>query len=161
MQKKALILVSPLSVTSRNFEDQGSGYPLRVSKVTLQWTGPVKILPKGQLESNLGTPPRCPTLFRNPAMDTFCPTEPQCPRKDNLILQRLYNWAKSSFLAHFQSNPCTSVNSYYSTLVAQFKKYFIQDFGIFSCFATADIGKLGKILPEYSYLVHLFLLQIC
>ena len=35
------------------FEDQGSGYPLRVSKVTLKWTGPVKILPKGELESNL------------------------------------------------------------------------------------------------------------
>ena len=35
------------------FEDQGSGYPLRVSKVTLKWTDPVKILTKGQLESNL------------------------------------------------------------------------------------------------------------
>ena len=35
------------------FEDQGSVYPLRVSKVTLKWTGPVKILTKGQLESNL------------------------------------------------------------------------------------------------------------
>ena len=36
----------------RIFEGQGSGYPLRVSKVTLKWTGPVKILPKGLLESN-------------------------------------------------------------------------------------------------------------
>ena len=34
------------------FEDQGSGYPLKVSKVTL-WTGPVKILTKGPLGSNL------------------------------------------------------------------------------------------------------------
>ena len=33
--KKALNLVSPLSVTSQNFKDQGSGYPLRVSKVTI------------------------------------------------------------------------------------------------------------------------------
>ena len=46
--KKSLSLVSP-----RFFEDQGSWYPLRVSKVTLYWTGPVKILPKGQLESNI------------------------------------------------------------------------------------------------------------
>ena len=28
----------------RTFEDQGSGYPLRVPNVTLKWTGPVKIL---------------------------------------------------------------------------------------------------------------------
>ena len=41
----------------RIFQDQGSGYPLLVFKVTLYWTAPVKILPKGQLESNLiGTP---------------------------------------------------------------------------------------------------------
>ena len=32
---------------------QGSKYPLRVSLVTLKWTDPAKILPKGQLESNL------------------------------------------------------------------------------------------------------------
>ena len=37
----------------RIFEDQGSGYPLRVSKVTLKWTGPVQIFTKGQLGSNL------------------------------------------------------------------------------------------------------------
>ena len=37
----------------RIFEDQGSGYPLRVSKVTLKWTGPVKILTMGQLGSSL------------------------------------------------------------------------------------------------------------
>ena len=37
------------------FEDQGSGYPLMVSKVTLKRTDPVKILTKGQLESNLMT----------------------------------------------------------------------------------------------------------
>ena len=35
------------------FEDQGSGYSLGVSKVTLRWTGSVKILTKGQLGSNL------------------------------------------------------------------------------------------------------------
>ena len=35
------------------FEDQGSGYPLRVSKVTLKWTDPVIILTKDQLKSNL------------------------------------------------------------------------------------------------------------
>ena len=35
------------------FEDHDSGYPLRVSKVILKWTGPIKILPKGYLESNL------------------------------------------------------------------------------------------------------------
>ena len=35
------------------FEDQGSGYPLRVYKVTLKWTGTVKSLTKGQLESSL------------------------------------------------------------------------------------------------------------
>ena len=37
----------------RIFEDQGSGYSLRVYKITLKWTGPVKILTKGQLGSNL------------------------------------------------------------------------------------------------------------
>ena len=52
--KKRLDLKSPLSLSLPGiFEDQGSGYPLRVCKVTLKWTGPVKILPKGQLESNL------------------------------------------------------------------------------------------------------------
>ena len=35
-----------------------------------------------------GTPPRCNTLSRNPAMDTFCPSEPFCPREDTLILTR-------------------------------------------------------------------------
>ena len=35
------------------FEDQGSGYPLRVFKIALKWTGPVKMLTKGQLGSNL------------------------------------------------------------------------------------------------------------
>ena len=35
------------------FEDQDYDYPLRVSKSTLKWTGPVEILPKYQLESNL------------------------------------------------------------------------------------------------------------
>ena len=34
-------------------EDQGSGNQLRVSKVTLIWNGPFKILTKGQLGSNL------------------------------------------------------------------------------------------------------------
>ena len=28
----------------RTFEDQGSGYPLRVPNVTLKWTSPVKML---------------------------------------------------------------------------------------------------------------------
>ena len=37
----------------RLFEDQGSGYPLRVYKITLKWTGPVKILTKDQLGSHL------------------------------------------------------------------------------------------------------------
>ena len=45
----------------RIFEDQGSGYPLRVSKVTLKWTGSVKILTKGQLGGNLSL-----TLHRPP-----------------------------------------------------------------------------------------------
>ena len=31
----------------------GAGYPLRLYKITLKWTGPDKILTKGQLESNL------------------------------------------------------------------------------------------------------------
>ena len=52
-RKKALNLESPLSGTPRIFEDNDSGYPLRVSIVTLKWTGPVKILTKGQLKSNL------------------------------------------------------------------------------------------------------------
>ena len=57
--KKALKLNSPCSFPSlpslpKIFEDQGSGYPLRVSKVTLKWTGPVQIFPKGQLGSKLG-----------------------------------------------------------------------------------------------------------
>ena len=42
------------------FENQGSGDPLRVSKVTLKWTGPVKILTKGQLGSNLIFNPMIP-----------------------------------------------------------------------------------------------------
>ena len=37
----------------RIFEDQCSGYPLRVSKVTLKWTCPVKILTMGQIGSSL------------------------------------------------------------------------------------------------------------
>ena len=37
----------------RIFEGQGSGYPPRVSKVNLKWTGSVKVLTKGQLGSNL------------------------------------------------------------------------------------------------------------
>ena len=37
----------------RTFEDQGSGYPLRVAKVTLKWTGPVKMLTIGHLGSSL------------------------------------------------------------------------------------------------------------
>ena len=39
-----------------------SGYPLTVYKVTLKWTGPVNILTKGQLESNL----------MNPFLGCFC-----------------------------------------------------------------------------------------
>ena len=35
------------------FGDQGSGYPLSISKVTLKWTVPVKILTMGQLVSRL------------------------------------------------------------------------------------------------------------
>ena len=35
------------------FEGQDSGYLLRVSKVTLKWTGPVKNFTKCQLGSNL------------------------------------------------------------------------------------------------------------
>ena len=37
----------------RIFKDQGSGYLLRVSKGTLKWTGPVKLLSSGQLGTNL------------------------------------------------------------------------------------------------------------
>ena len=35
------------------------------------------------------TPCKRPTLSRNPAMDTSCPTEPVRPREDTLILPRL------------------------------------------------------------------------
>ena len=61
------------------FEDQGSGYPLRVSKVTLKWTDPVRILTKGQLESNLSSP--LPTTylltyyFPNNLLLSFLPTK--------------------------------------------------------------------------------------
>lgn len=44
-----MFLISP----PRIFKDQGSGYLLRVSKGTLKWTGPVKLLSIGQLGSNL------------------------------------------------------------------------------------------------------------
>ena len=37
----------------RIFEDQGSGYLLRVSKVTLKWTGAAIFLTMGQLGSSL------------------------------------------------------------------------------------------------------------
>ena len=37
----------------RIFEEKGSGYPLRVYKITLKWTGHDKILTKDQLGSNL------------------------------------------------------------------------------------------------------------
>ena len=47
------------------------------------------ILRQGDFLHTLYTPLGCPTLSRNPAMDTFCPTEPLCPREDTLILQRL------------------------------------------------------------------------
>ena len=50
---KKQALVTALDITSSSVEDQGSGYPLRVSKVTLKWTGPVKILSKGQLVRDL------------------------------------------------------------------------------------------------------------
>ena len=53
MEKKHLIQqVLEISLPGI-FEDQGSGYPLKVSKVTLKWTGLVKILTKGQQGSNL------------------------------------------------------------------------------------------------------------
>ena len=40
------------------------------------------------------TPCKRPTLSRNPAMDTSCPTEPVRPREDTLILPKLQNQAK-------------------------------------------------------------------
>ena len=39
------------------FQDQGFGYTTSVSYVTLIWTDPVKMSPKGRLESNLITLP--------------------------------------------------------------------------------------------------------
>ena len=51
--EKAPHLVSALDITSWNLKDEGSGYALRVSKVILKWTGPVNLLSKGQLGSNL------------------------------------------------------------------------------------------------------------
>ena len=48
-----------------------------------------RCLKYGGPDSHSPTPPRCPTLSRSPAMDTFCPTEPLCPRKDTAILPRL------------------------------------------------------------------------
>ena len=49
-----LLIIKVLSLSLYGiYENQGSGYPLKVSKVILKWTGPVKILPKRQLDSNL------------------------------------------------------------------------------------------------------------
>ena len=48
--KRELNLVSAFDFTSQN---QGSGYPLKVFKVTLKLTGPVKILTMGHLGSSL------------------------------------------------------------------------------------------------------------
>ena len=41
-KKKTLNLLIALDFTSQIFEDQGTGYPLKIDKVTLKWTGPVK-----------------------------------------------------------------------------------------------------------------------
>ena len=61
------------------FVDQGSGYPLRVSKVTLKWTDPVKMLTKAQLESNLGCTLRMVMQFyRGTPPDSNCHKFPNC-----------------------------------------------------------------------------------
>ena len=49
----ALKLVSPLDITSWNLTAPGLGCTPRVSEVTLIWTSPVQISPKGWLESHL------------------------------------------------------------------------------------------------------------
>ena len=38
-----------------------------------------------------------PAILQNPGMDTFCPTEPLCPRKDTLILLWPSKLVKMSF----------------------------------------------------------------
>ena len=38
-----------------------------------------------------------PAMLHNPEMDTFCPTEPVCPRMDTLIMFWPSNEAKLSF----------------------------------------------------------------
>ena len=52
------------------------------------------------------TPCRCPTMSRNPAMDTFCHTEPVCPREDTLILPRLQNQAEVSYFGSMKLAIC-------------------------------------------------------
>ena len=52
---KALNLESALDFTSRIFEEHGSGYPLRGSKVNLKWTGPT-----GQLGTTYTCSPGLP-----------------------------------------------------------------------------------------------------
>ena len=71
------------------FEDQGSGYLLRVSKVTLKWTDPVKILAKVELESNLVQ------LF---SIKYSCASTLACPKKRNNWPRELPNIANSVFL---------------------------------------------------------------
>ena len=39
-----------------------------------------------------------PAILHNPEMDTFCPTEPVCPRMDTLIPFWPSNYAKLSFI---------------------------------------------------------------
>ena len=54
---------------SRTFGDQGPGYPLRVHKIALKLTGPVKILTKGPLRSKLlDTPVSAPSATRIPSV---------------------------------------------------------------------------------------------
>ena len=53
----------------RTFGDQGPGYPLRVHKIALKWTGPVQMLTKGQLGSKLLDPPvSAPSATRIPSV---------------------------------------------------------------------------------------------
>ena len=54
-----------------------------------------RCLKNGGPDSHSPTPPRCPTLSRNPAMDTFWPTEPLCPREVT------YEGCKSRLDPHF------------------------------------------------------------
>ena len=88
-----------------------------------------------------------PTILQNPGMDTFCPTEPVCPREDTLILLKLQNQAKVSYFGSIElaipaflmiatiRHGCRVFNT----------KKILSSSHLFSCSATPVVGKFQNV----------------